>query len=99
VETEEADPAVAKPPDATPLRYVMRAGDKDFRALLGTLPKDASVIYASLRAPSAALIAKQLPDVGLGKVRMIAPDGQRESAGARPVRAARAPPAGRRPPS
>jgi branched-chain amino acid transport system substrate-binding protein len=63
---------------ATPLRYVIRAGDKDFRAVLGTLPKDTNVIYASLWAPEAALIAKQLPDVGLGKVKMIGPDGQFE---------------------
>jgi branched-chain amino acid transport system substrate-binding protein len=63
---------------ATPLRYVVRAGDKDFRAVLGTLPKDVDVLYASLWAPEAALIAKQLPDVGLTKVRMIGPDGQFE---------------------
>ena len=44
----------------------------------GTLPKDTNVIYASLWAPEAALIAKQLPDVGLGKVKMIGPDGQFE---------------------
>jgi branched-chain amino acid transport system substrate-binding protein len=59
-------------------RYVVRAGDKDFRAILGTVPKDVNVIYASLWAPEAALIAKQLPDVGLSKVRMIGPDGQYE---------------------
>ena len=58
-------------------RYVIRSGDKDFRAILGTLPKDIDVIYASLWAPDAALIAKQLPDVGLD-VRMIGPDGQYE---------------------
>jgi branched-chain amino acid transport system substrate-binding protein len=62
---------------ATPLRYVIRSGDKDFRAILATLPKDVNVIYASLWAPDAALIAKQLPDVGLN-VRMIGPDGQFE---------------------
>ena len=55
----------AKLMGATPLRYVIRAGDKDFRAILGTLPKDVNAIYASLWAPDAALIAKQLPDVGL----------------------------------
>ena len=32
----------------------------------GHVPKDVDVIYASLWAPEAALIAKQLPDVGLG---------------------------------
>jgi branched-chain amino acid transport system substrate-binding protein len=58
-------------------RYVIRSGDKDFRAILGTLPKDIDLIYASLWAPDAALMAKQLPDVGLD-VRMIGPDGQYE---------------------
>jgi len=67
----------AKQLGATVLRYVIRAGDKDFRAILGTIPKDVSGIYASLWAPEAALIAKQLPDVGLN-VRMIGPDGQFE---------------------
>ena len=59
------------------LRYQVRAGDKDFRAILGTMPKDVGAIYASLWAPEAALIAKQLSDVGLD-VRMIGPDGQFE---------------------
>jgi branched-chain amino acid transport system substrate-binding protein len=58
-------------------RFVIRSGDKDFRAILGTVPKDVDLIYASLWAPDAALIAKQLPDVGLD-VRMIGPDGQYE---------------------
>jgi branched-chain amino acid transport system substrate-binding protein len=62
---------------AQALRYVIRSGDKDFRAILATLPKDVNVIYASLWAPDAALIAKQLPDVGLN-VKMIGPDGQYE---------------------
>ncbi|MBI3989380.1 MAG: branched-chain amino acid ABC transporter substrate-binding protein [candidate division NC10 bacterium] len=62
---------------ATTLRYVIRAGEKDLRAVLGTIPKDVQVIYASLWAPEAALMAKQLPDVGL-KARMIGPDGQFE---------------------
>jgi branched-chain amino acid transport system substrate-binding protein len=62
---------------ASVLRYQVRAGDKDFRAILGTVPKDVGAIYASLWAPEAALIAKQLPDVGLD-VRMIGPDGQFE---------------------
>src|SRR5213593_4368389 len=66
----------AKQLGATPLRYVIRSGDKDFRAILATV-KDVNVIYASLWAPDAALIAKQLPDVGLS-VRMIGPDGQFE---------------------
>ena len=67
----------AKQLGATVHRYVVRAGDKDFRAVLGTMPKDVNVVYASLWAPEAALIAKQLPDVGLN-VRMIGPDGQFE---------------------
>jgi branched-chain amino acid transport system substrate-binding protein len=67
----------AKALGATVLRYQVRAGDKDFRAILGTIPKDVSVIYASLWAPEAALIAKQLPDAGL-KARMVGPDGQYE---------------------
>ena len=33
----------AKAMGATALRYVIRAGDKDFRAVLGTLPKDTNV--------------------------------------------------------
>ena len=59
------------------MRFVLRSGDKDFRAVLGTVPKDVDVIYASLWAPDAALMAKQLPDVG-HKARMIGPDGQFE---------------------
>ncbi len=39
---------------ATVLRYVIRAGDKDFRAILGTMPKDINAIYASVWAPDAA---------------------------------------------
>jgi branched-chain amino acid transport system substrate-binding protein len=67
----------AKALGAAVTRHVIRTGDKDFRAVLGTLPKDTSGIYASLWSPEAALIAKQLPDVGLD-VRMIGPDGQFE---------------------
>jgi len=61
----------------TILRYVIRAGDKDFRSILGTIPKDVDGIYGSIWAPDAALIVKQLPDVGLN-VRMLGPDGQFE---------------------
>jgi branched-chain amino acid transport system substrate-binding protein len=68
----------AKAMGATTYRYVIRSGDKDFRAVLGTIPKDVDVIVPVIWAPDAALIAKQLPDVGLGKVRMIGPDGQFE---------------------
>jgi branched-chain amino acid transport system substrate-binding protein len=67
----------AKAMGATPLRFVIRSGDKDFRAILGTVPKDVNAIYASLWAPDAALIAKQLPDVGI-TAPMIGPDGQFE---------------------
>jgi branched-chain amino acid transport system substrate-binding protein len=67
----------AKAMGATALRFVLRSGDKDFRAVLGTVPKDVDVIYASLWAPDAALMAKQLPDVGLN-AKMIGPDGQFE---------------------
>ena len=49
------------------LRYVIRSGDKDFRAILSTVPKDVDLIFASLWAPDAALLVKQLPDVGLDK--------------------------------
>jgi branched-chain amino acid transport system substrate-binding protein len=68
----------AKALGATVLRYVIRAGDKDFRPVLGTIPKDVDSIYASIWAPDAALMAKQLPDVGLD-VRMLGPDGQYET--------------------
>ena len=44
---------------------MIRSGDKDFRAILGTVPKDIDLIYASLWAPDAALLVKQMPDVGL----------------------------------
>lgn len=67
----------AKTLAAQVLRYQVRAGDKDFRAILGTVPKDIDLINASLWAPEAALIAKQLPDVGLD-VRMIGGDSQFE---------------------
>lgn len=67
----------AKAMGVTALRFVLRSGDKDFRAVLGTVPKDVDAIYASVWAPDAALMAKQLPDVGL-KAKMIGPDGQFE---------------------
>jgi branched-chain amino acid transport system substrate-binding protein len=63
----------AKALGAQVLRYQVRAGDKDFRAILGTVPKDVDLILASLWSPEAALIAKQLPDVGLD-VRLIGGD-------------------------
>jgi len=55
----------AKALGATVFRYVIRAGDKDFRPILGTIPKNVDAIYASLWASDAALLVKQLPDVGL----------------------------------
>jgi branched-chain amino acid transport system substrate-binding protein len=61
----------------TVLRYAIHAGDKDFRGILGTLPKDIDGIYAAIWAPEASLIAKQLADVGLN-VRMLGPDEQYE---------------------
>jgi branched-chain amino acid transport system substrate-binding protein len=64
----------AKALGARTLRYQVRAGDKDFRAILGTVPKDVDMIVPSVWAPEAALMAKQLPDVGLD-VRMIGADG------------------------
>ena len=67
----------AKAMGVTALRFVLRSGDKDFRAVLGTVPKDIDAIYASLWAPDAALMAKQLPDVGIS-AKMIGPDGQFE---------------------
>jgi branched-chain amino acid transport system substrate-binding protein len=69
--------AKAKAMGATPYRFVIRSGDKDFRAILGTVPKDVDVIYSALWAPDAALLAKQLPDVGLD-VRVIGPDSEFE---------------------
>jgi branched-chain amino acid transport system substrate-binding protein len=73
----DAYEAQGKKMGATVLRFVIRAGDKDFRSILGTIPKDVDGIYAGIWAPDAALIAKQLADVGL-KLRMVGPDGQYE---------------------
>ena len=55
----------AKELGATTQRIVIRAGDKDFRAVLGTIAKDTDIIYSTPWAPDTALIAKQLADVGL----------------------------------
>lgn len=43
----------------------IKAGDKDFRAVLGTLPKDTEVIYFGGYPADAALLAKQASEVGL----------------------------------
>ena len=67
----------AKKMGATVLRYVIRAGDKDFRPILGTIPKDIDGIYGGVWAPDEALIAKQLGDVGLN-VRIVGGDGDFE---------------------
>lgn len=55
-------------------RYTIRAGDKDFRSVLGTIPKDVGAIVAAVYAPEAALLAQQRIEVGL-KVPMISTDG------------------------
>jgi len=67
----------AKAMGATVQRFVIKSGDKDFRAVLGTVPKDVDIIFGGLWAPDAALIAKQLPDVGL-KVKIIGTDANYE---------------------
>jgi branched-chain amino acid transport system substrate-binding protein len=67
----------AKGLGATVLRFVIRSGDKDFRMILGTIPKDVDAIYAPVWAPDAALMVKQLPDVGL-TVPVMGPDEQFE---------------------
>lgn len=67
----------AKAMGATVQRFVIKSGDKDFRAILGTVPKDVDIIFGGLWAPDAALIAKQLPDVGL-KVKVIGTDANYE---------------------
>jgi branched-chain amino acid transport system substrate-binding protein len=61
----------------TVLRFAIHAGDKDFRAVLRGIPKDVDGIYAAIWAPEAAMIAQQLPDVGLN-IRMLGPDEQYE---------------------
>jgi branched-chain amino acid transport system substrate-binding protein len=73
----DAVEAEGKKLGVTILRYVIRSGDKDFRSILGTIPKDVDGIYAGIWAPDAALITKQLPDVGLN-VHMVGPDGMFE---------------------
>ncbi len=73
----DAAEAQGKRMDITTLRYTIHAGDKEFRNILGTIPKDVDGIYAAIWAPEAALIAKQLPDAGLN-IRMLGPDEQYE---------------------
>jgi branched-chain amino acid transport system substrate-binding protein len=47
-----------------PTRSVIKAGDKDFRAVLGTIPKDTEAIYFGGYAPEAALLVGQLKELG-----------------------------------
>lgn len=55
-------------------RTVIKAGDKDFRAVLGTLPKDTQAIYFGGYAPEGALLVRQLKELGLKAV-FVGPDG------------------------
>jgi len=67
----------AKSLGMTVTRAVIKSGDKDFRAILGTLPKDIQGIYAPVWAPDHALIAKQRKEVGLD-VPLMGADGDFE---------------------
>ncbi|HWU38976.1 MAG TPA: branched-chain amino acid ABC transporter substrate-binding protein, partial [Candidatus Acidoferrum sp.] len=57
-----------------PTRAVIKAGDKDFRAVLGTIPKDTAAIYYGGYAPEAALLVRQLKELG-HKAVFVGPDG------------------------
>lgn len=57
-----------------PTRSVIKAGDKDFRAVLGTLAKDTQAIYFGGYAPEAALLVRQLKELG-HKAAFLGPDG------------------------
>jgi len=57
-----------------PMRSVIKAGDKDFRAVLGTIPKDTAAIYYGGYAPEAALLVRQLKELG-HKAVFLGPDG------------------------
>ncbi len=57
-----------------PMRAVIKAGDKDFRAVLGTIPKDTQAIYFGGYAPEAALLVRQLKELG-HKAAFLGPDG------------------------
>jgi len=57
-----------------PTRAVIKAGDKDFRAVLGTLAKDTQAIYFGGYAPEAALLVRQLQELG-HKAAFLGPDG------------------------
>ena len=65
---------------ATVLRFSIRAGDKDFGPILRTIPNDIDGIYASIWAPEAALLVKQLPAAGL-HVPVMGSDGLFEPVG------------------
>jgi branched-chain amino acid transport system substrate-binding protein len=57
-----------------PMRSVIKAGDKDFRAVLGTIPKDTPAIYFGGYAPEGALLIRQLKELG-HKAVFLGPDG------------------------
>lgn len=57
-----------------PMRAVIKAGDKDFRAVLGTIPKDTQAIYFGGYAPEGALLVRQLKELG-HKAAFVGPDG------------------------
>lgn len=62
-------------PDVTLTRAVIRASDADYHAVLDSLPKATEVVYFGGYAAQAALIAKQMKDVGLDKAKLIGCDG------------------------
>jgi branched-chain amino acid transport system substrate-binding protein len=49
-------------------RAAIKAGDKDFRAVLGTLPKETQVVYFGGYPSDAALLAQQAEEIGLDVV-------------------------------
>jgi branched-chain amino acid transport system substrate-binding protein len=57
-----------------PTRAVIKAGDKDFRAVLGTIAKDTQAIYFGGYAPEAALLVQQLKELG-HKAAFVGDDG------------------------
>jgi len=57
-----------------PSRAVIKQGDKDFRAVLGTIPKDVEAIYFGGYAPEGALLVRQMKELGLKAV-FLGPDG------------------------
>jgi branched-chain amino acid transport system substrate-binding protein len=45
-------------------RGAIKAGDKDFRAILSTMPRDVDAVYFGGFAPEGALVAKQMRELG-----------------------------------